>query len=691
MTSGASDLVMVMPTDTFDSIAKQIRASGAGVIQLLIADNNPAFQSADTFTRLAELVRRGRVQLMVISSDELTLAAAQGAGLDVVGVDGARISMPTPPQALPPEDTYKTHVIPREELDPPASRDEDSDLLAHLYSTAPPSAQRYPAPDSLDDDLDEDLDDGLDDGPRARQDRQHSRRDDLDDLDDLDDDYLPLGRRPLDEIEDVTPSRGSRAYGRRGSSQPSARQRGRRPIPAYADFDDDLPRQQRGSFVLPIILGILLVALLIGFGFYMNRPLVAFWPPSTNVKITPFSNEIIPIAESSADGSIQAQPISTRVEQTIQGTASQQPSPSGTARGTVQIINALNNPIDLPVGTEFIGTNSAGQQVGFLIDSPATVPAAISTSDLFGSRVEFGKIDIQVSARSPGSASNIAADSLTQMIVPGQPPISNSEQVRLINQPIEGGTEELLYIVTEQDVRNILGTGLGKLYQNAQTKLSAMPPQGLSLDPDTIWPNTTSLGDPENYDTPVITPTVGQPVDQANPVFTMTLSANFSALAAPKPIQLQMQSFLKSYFYQRSGTALCGNDSQFDVTPSRTVWNGQQLLVDGELTCTPKTAITTEMQAQVQRAVLGQSYSAAKANLDQLQSQGVIGSYQLPNVESFPSIGLLVGFEGHAGTYRPTQFPQGQLLPTAEPSAAAEPKATAEPEATAEPTVGAAQ
>lgn len=663
LATDASELVMVVPTDSVESVAAKVRASRVLAVQLLVAEGNSALQAAESVARLRALTDRDGTQLTIISSDERVLEAARANQIETVGVNGTRVVPGSPrrpraattlsieTQPIP----YATQQFDRQAL-AGATNSDDDDFLDDLQRLPTDFASYEHLDDALDDDFETDT-------PAPR--RQAVLRRDEDDLDDEQDIYIPPRSRARVAAAPI-PARGAARALQHGRVDTNPRR-----LAAGAarslDHDDALP-QRRGSVILPVVVGALLVLALGGYWLYSNRPIVQIWPPASAVKETPFINEVIPVGESSADKTaIVAAPLSSTAEVTVQGRASQQMSPAGTARGKVQIINTLGNGIDLPAGTQFIATGADGKQVGFLIDSPASVPPSITTNSSLGSSTQFGNLEVQVSAQSAGSASNVGENTISQMIVPGQPAIPNNQTVRMLNGPIEGGSEEPKSIVSEQDVRSILGAGLTQLYQQGVTTLQAkQAAAGYTLDPTTVFPSPKALGDPVSYEQPVITPPIGQPVDAANPVFTLVLRATFSGLATPadRPISTQIQTFMPQYLNQQKNGKLCAPSDSVGFPVTAYSWNGQQLAVDGAITCTPHGALSAETLAQAKNALVGQPLESAKAGLEQLQRAGVIGGYALPQVESFSRFGFLLRVEQAPGGAPAPATPEGIAAPT---------------------------
>ena len=90
-----SAIVFVAPDDNIEAVARKVRAAGARSVQLLVPDGTPALQALGGFVRLRQALESDMVSLLVISSDEKTLNAAQLNQFDTVGVTGARVTPPT--------------------------------------------------------------------------------------------------------------------------------------------------------------------------------------------------------------------------------------------------------------------------------------------------------------------------------------------------------------------------------------------------------------------------------------------------------------------------------------------------------------------------------------------------------------------------------------------------------------------
>src|SRR6185295_4284843 len=138
---------------------------------------------------------------------------------------------------------------------------------------------------------------------------------------------------------------------------------------------------------------------------------------------------------------------------------------TGVAKGVVTIVNTVENPVPLPKDTELIGQNASGNEVRFTLDADAIVPPAVTSTSLTGRSTTYGQIDVGVTARSPGSASNVGENSIKQILIPGQQPIvSDSSNFLIRHPPITGGGEQPVQIVTDADVQRVLGEALTGLY-----------------------------------------------------------------------------------------------------------------------------------------------------------------------------------------------------------------------------------
>jgi hypothetical protein len=436
-------------------------------------------------------------------------------------------------------------------------------------------------------------------------------------------------------------------------------------------YERDEPRRNPLLAIVPLLLLIAIAGIAVAW-VMTNRVTVTVAPPPQAIQETSFQNEIIPYVAPDAGqdvAAVVAMAVTAEAEATVQGRAVEQLTPVGVARGTLRIINALAQPIDLPQGTEFVATNAEGQEVRFLIDAPATVPPSTTTPSLTGSVTRFGEIEVQVSARSPGSGSNVGENSITQVLVPGQAPIQNSQTFNILNQPLTGGDEQNVFVVTEEAVFAVLGEALTQLYDNGVQQLNDQTSGGLVADSTTVSPNKTDLANPASYEPPVVSPAVGEPVDPSNPVFSVTVRTRFNALATPpdQPLEAQVNTVVPERLARRGELPCSGDELGFSVAGWNWSAQQQQLTANGTITCTPRGALSEAAISQVRNAVRGQSRAAAEESLAALQRANVIGAFELPEDKiQFTNIDLLITVQEARPGGAPTAAPDSS--PTAQPT-----------------------
>jgi hypothetical protein len=707
MTTDESALVPVSPDDTIDSIIAKVRGTGATTIELLVPDNTAALQSPGGFERLRRAFDVAHVGLLVISSDEQTLDAARLSRIETVGVQGVRVTVPARTNGGP-ADRYATRVLPAAPID-----ERDAEFLDALDQV--PADDRYADLDADDADLYSALDDLSDtmqeQGPARRSprgaDNDLGQGEDedfaaaLDDWDDYGDDQSPTLSSRVDPDRDRDPSRrfspadfdlsdddrrqrgGRGTTARRGRAETKAvsvRDTAalRRPgattgrLREYDEEDAAAPRRGLSRSLIPLAI-VLAIVLILVFWLLNSRVTIAVAPPVSAAGEHPFKNEVIPLAQAgeSVTTAIQAAPVIADAEASVNGQVQKETiSPAGTAKGTVTIINTIESAVPIPKGAEFIGKNPRGEDVRFTLDADAVVPAAVTSSSTSGRSTTYGQIVVAVTARSPGSASNVDTNSIKQIVIPGQQPIvSDSSNFLIRHDPIGGGSEAPQRIVTDADVQAVLGEALTALYNNGVQQLrSKIDESKLGIDGTTIMPSTTDLADPKNYQPPVVEPAVGQAVDPANPIFKVTVRARFNALATPsgKPVADQLQIVAPQYFHQRSEPP-CKVGEQQVMRVDRSRWDGTRLTIDGAINCLPAEGLSPDAIAQVKRAVNGQSHDAAEEGLQSLQEHGVIGSYKLPDKAQFPSFDWLIDVQVDRAVpmqAQPTASPPAQPQPT---------------------------
>jgi len=409
------------------------------------------------------------------------------------------------------------------------------------------------------------------------------------------------------------------------------------------------PRRRRRmsafwQWVLLILLGALLgVAVWIG----MMRTTVTIVPPLGEPRVVSLRDVDIPIV-AIGEGSgldVEAVRINTTVTVSEVGEAlTEVPMPDGRARGTVRIINLLDQDIPLPAGTEFIGSG-VGNEVRLMLDAPAVLPRAVTTSTLTSRTTEYGQIEVAVTARSAGSASNVAENQVTTLLLPGQGALaSNPGQIIIQNAPISGGSETVRRIVSEDDVSRLLGNALAKAYAQALMALQADAQQRLLIvDATTMQPSLAQLGDPQIYGVPRLEPAVGAVLDPASAEVRLTVQVSFRvyAIKADQSVQSQIQRIVPQRFQGGTKpTCVVGELPAIRIDAWRIV--SSAVRIDGTIACAPQMPVDAGVLAALPAQLVATTPEQAAVVLDALQAQGVISDYQLPTRSQLPPLPQLI-------------------------------------------------
>jgi hypothetical protein len=620
--TAASAVVPVAPDDALDAVAGKVRAVGTPHVQLLIPGGAAAFRSPRSFRALRVALGGRGIQLSVVSADPATLGAAREAGLDTLGLDAS---------------TRTTRAEPA----PAAARPIDAEDEAFLRDLDQVGGATLPA---IGNTVMED--DTLDDVPPYQPPARVPRPLPEDAIRRLSGDTSPELARPRPRTRSERVSQATYPDARPAAAVPAARSMPR-PLPRDVAYDE--PRRRTLS---PNLIALLVVAALLAAGAVwalMNRVTVVLTPPAGQTRQQPFENEVIPLSSAPVGENataVQAVPLAADAEYELTGQVSTETvSPVGRAAGQVTVQNTVEQPLPLPEGTEFVGQNADGADVRFVIDQPTTIAGAVRTPTASGYTFEYGTTLVNVTARSPGSASNVGANAIKQIFLPGQQPIISDRSNFIIrHEAIGGGTEEPQRIVTEAEVQRVLGDALTNLYNTGLQSLQAeATAQGLTVDQSTVAPNIAGLSQPDSYELQAVNPPVGTAVDPNNPNFTITVRTRFNALAAPegRPVAQQLETVVPQYFSQRSSPPCNAGESQA-VKDVSWGWNGERLAIEGVVECTPLSSVPPERVTAIRAALVGQSDEAAAATLDQYRQQGVIGGYQLPERAELPPFEFLI-------------------------------------------------
>lgn len=419
----------------------------------------------------------------------------------------------------------------------------------------------------------------------------------------------------------------------------------------YDDFDDrpTKPRKRpRRSvvwqWVLMVILGSVLGVALWAFTVHVTVTLV---PPLGEMRVIPLNDvefDVAPVGEAT-NTQIEAARLETTITVSeVSEALTEVPMPEGRARGTIQVINTLDQPINLPVGTEFIA-RGASNEVRLMLDEPTTVPAAVTETSLTGSTTRYGQVEVTVTARSAGSASNVGENRVTSLLLPGQGAlVSDQGQIILRNGLIGGGSETMRRIVSESDMARLLGAALAKSYVQGLKDLQSQAQQRmLIIDDLTILPAMASLGSPTVYGEPRLEPAVGTVLDPRNAEVRLTVQMTFRALAVKSEytVQNQLQQAVPLRF-QSGRTPVCkvGELPKFRISNWQTTQNG--VVINGEVQCAPQMPVDDAVVANLPSKLQGLNIAQAQQVLDALKTSGVISDYQLPARAEMPPLAQLI-------------------------------------------------
>lgn len=710
MAADEAALVLVMPNDDIKTIITKVQRAGRSDVELLVPEGADTLQSLDRCVLLRRSAERDGIRLLLISSDEETLAAARKGKIETVGFkDGRVIFHTTPVPTNGDGNTYATNKLPETATPPPSPINEsDADFLRSLdalpLAASSPPARRESTGSSRDDDFMSDLDDlsAMMDMGRETQatDRSSTPYDAFAaELDDWSSGLTgtgatggattpgpahPAADRPPPEprrrvsVADIelTPEEKARANRkpvaasqRIGSgtarSTPSNREQAgreqRRAAPA--------PKRGTPSWVLPLLVILLLIVLLIGLMWLSNRfdiwnriaVALPFDPPfASSVTITvllpPPITEPQPIiaqpilrtqvGTGASDLAVQAEEIRAMVVYTTTGeVATETLAPAGSAQGLVTLYNqSTTREFEFPQGTEFIATNPQGREVTFASDAPFFLGTA--TTSRKGAQIitTLGEAQTKITARTPGSDSNVDANTIYQIAIPGQYPITpNTGDILIEHGPLTGGTEQPIRVVKDTDVQAALQPALTGLINRARQVLEAElnnRNSGLILEKTTVTPDAEDFSRGEGYRQTIIPP-IGQTVDPTNPFFTIVVEAQFSALATPpgQSLKEQLQVALSN---QLASEGRLPRGTGPGITHWH--WDGSRLTVDGVLQPTGEgETLDDKTRQQILSAIRGKSRAEAAAALDTFVAQGVIRNYTIPeDVDVLPKNRLVV-------------------------------------------------
>lgn len=678
-------LIVVLPGDNADTLAQKMVAAGSKRVQLLVPDGVPAVQTPEAAEQLRRMAERAGIDLLLISSDQRTLNAAQRGRLQTVLVRDTHVVGPTPSafatRRLEPEpqegagsrfaevvnegDAAFLHAL--DDLDAAPGRKaaapDDDDLFAALSSlnTAIADEPRRPAPRgaSADDDFADVLDSlnaAIADAPRPAP-RGASADDDFADA--LDSiaagpparPAAPRRVRPEDielTAEELAranrPARGAAPAPRRPTADAPAPRPAR--LPARREAAPDLaegPAPRRAWLVPALIVGLLLLLLAIGAVLFLlpGAQVVVSMPvpPGAEEPVEGLPVPLVAPGSPASDTAIQALPIRAPASFSLQGEVSEGTmTPSGTAGGNLLVLSLNPQAIRLPAGTEFIAVQPDGQEVPFVSTAEVLVPPSTTSDNGAQIVTSRGQATVPVIARSPGSGSNVDANSIRRMVIPGGTSFDVATGVLQVrHDPLTGGSEQEVRIVKDSDVQRLLGAALTGLNEEGRRQLdAAAAAAGLSFEPTTTSPGTGQLVRLERVEYTVV-PAVGEVLDATNPTFTLAVQAEFSGLALPpdRPLTEQIEDVMSQLLIQ-AGRLRPGDCKAPSITGW--AWDGAALTLAGAIGPDPAcgAGLDAETRQLVTEAVRGRSRAEAAAALDALVAAGAIRGYTLPEMARLP-------------------------------------------------------
>lgn len=659
-------LIPIQPSSTTEEICALVRDAGAARVELLVPDGTRALQSIAGNEMLREAARAANVRVTLFTADEKTTDAARFAKLDVVSVGGT-VSAPRP------GDTARRPTGQRPAIQPP---------LPPIQPSTPAASQANVSSTPLNtSDADflsqlEALDQtSFDEPPRVQQSNQGALMYDVpgdigvprpahnDDewqaaFGELDsaiinapdeDEPLPPPRRRRQRpvVDPDRPPRPSLL----GAIMGVLPQRNRRAVDA-SDMPEDeglrmsrpertpeeaaaRRRQSRNLLLGPLLaLALLVVGIVIvlsatdslNFGALLNQaglgsaPTVAIEPPLSSTEAVTFTNQMVPLITTPITDpssiNVQGVLLSAPVEVTIQGTAAQQSVvPIGFAGGSVTFRNQTSQPVTIPGGTI---VSAGGQE--FVFDGDVTVPASQDT----GQALVYGFAEGTLTARLPGAQGNIPPGTITQI-----PNLTSRQFSVSQGAAFTGGTDQEVTIVSPDDVTPLLPQALTQLYaqgvQNLQNQVQAQP--NLTIYSQAITPTEEFLKSlsPEEYT--AVFPPIGQVTQDGS--FSVQVFRTFEALASPvdRPIDQELKRAVTNKIrVERPDLA----NAEISITG----WQrGDQGLIVNAV-AVPSGGYQELPEATTQQiieGIRGKSRAEAEEFLQQLQEEGQIRGFTLPD------------------------------------------------------------
>lgn len=672
MMTDETALVLALPEDTAESLMAKVRTTHAANVQILAPEGTVALQRVAGTDALRDLATAAGVNLTIISSDPGILKAARQSRLATIEVTGAHVQAPVPSTPSAPSED-----LPAEDLEFLAALDELAANGNTLDLFAPPSAQKRPvAADTRPIAAPETRPIPIPSSPSTPATPPAMGDDDLEFFDALDDlaaafeqertgtppPPIPSAReasaqptrvRPEDiQLSEAEVARagqiGRRSEADRAQRTTAAPRRESRPEPVAPPARraaTPVPRATTRSqpwLVGALLIGLIVLVVLTGIFIVVTQSvtIVVRLPVRETTPVVGLAIPITPVSTASTN-TVSAEPLETTVAISTRGEVTEGVlTPVSSASGTITLFNQNTQPITIPAGSEFVAFGPDNQPIPFISKADVTVPGAVTTRSGNQIITTFGEAVVQIEARSPGSASNIPANTIRELRIAGGPTINLvSGLLTVSHDAIGGGTDEEVRVIKESDVRRYLAQALTDLDQEARRQLDGLAlARNLRLEPTTVSPSRAELEQLAGFEL-IVDPPIGTSLSRDNPFFTLTVQSRYSGLAISgdsAAFQRQLADAFNSQLIQ-NGQLRPGDCRAAFVQSWR--WDGATLRIDGSIGPDPACGneLDPAIRAAIQNAVLGRTRAEAEAALQELVVAGRLAGFELPdNVDRFP-------------------------------------------------------
>ncbi|HEY1014805.1 MAG TPA: hypothetical protein VGE07_18990 [Herpetosiphonaceae bacterium] len=656
--AGTSALLTLTADDSIDSIIDQVRKAGAPYVEILAPQGTAALLSRKSCDKLREQAQRAGIDLMIFSPDEKIIKSAQTCQINAVAVDiqalapaaaAPRPAAPAPPPAAgnpdldflasleevpaaPPPPAAAPRGLEQIRQEQPQFTDEEDNWAAALDSLSIASiggedALRAHAASSGNADDDawanafNDLSDTLSGDERAvAAPRQRVRPEDIqlteDDLGRID--SKTKGKKGKTKSKTKSKTKGKDQTARRGTAG----------LDLGADPGLEREVAARNRTRRNVLIGAALVLALAALAIYWfalrgSQATIQVRLPASDVTATTYDDLLIIYSSSpvtATSSGVQARVIEVPVTVTVRGTVlTPTTQPDKSAAGMVQVYNKLPQEFAIPSGTRFNSVNPAGESVSYFSTADVTVPAA--SVDLTGSR--NGVADIPVTAVGGGERFNLPGSDAGNWLIEG----FEGSLIAINPQAIAGGTNILLKLPTDADIRQLLTQAIPQFENNVpQAMISQLQP-GESVGGGGFDPDIKALAEhPELYTTET------REIPDTDGGFELLVTATFRGLAVPG------ESFSSQFDRAlRQALVLRGVDPETVRIEGEPTWrlsdDPNTNMIVASVTVAPQTS--SELPAatveQIKQLVAGKTPAEARAALQQLLEDGKIGP-----VVSFP-------------------------------------------------------